>query len=287
MNPDQVAAELIRIADQIDADELPSRSSIASSLWAVLSRTATDKSLAKGLADSLSRSILELFPSGTFEDQLYDTHEEGKGYHAGLVSFGLKPAAWGNAQLIGGILVRATYSPKVVKSESPEPGTPEHKAWLDKGGHSKLQGGEAEVATLSAGYYNKKLGGGVSEWKELGEAIFTVSKTEEVLGFELDSPEKVKAGIDAIVDEVLKNPPDGSSSARRVRSQSPLQSFKKFLEYLWQEGRNWYTKDELNELARNVPKKTVGELQEKLRLRGLSMRTAGASPLTDRPDYGV
>jgi hypothetical protein len=289
MTPDFLVAELVRIAAAIDASRSPSRSRVLHAVAGLCARTATDKSLAKALADQLSSAVLALFPSGTFQDKLFDTHEEGKRFLNGSVSFGLRPMAFENAGIVGGILITASYSPQVIRSDSPEPETPEHKAWMESGGNKSLKGGETEIAEVSARYYNKNEGGGTGDSVPIGSAIFSVSKTEDVEGLELDDPSKLSSAVNSIIDGVLKDPPEGSRSKNRVknftreRANSPYANLKKFINYLYEEGRKTFTGPEVKEIARWT-NKPESDILDFLRKRNLSM---ASSPLSERRDYGA
>lgn len=212
MSPDQLSSELRLIAAGLEGPGSPSLSGLILELRRVVRRVSTDRSLAEAIREAILPQILALFPSGTFEDKLYDTHEAGKGFRPGYVSFAIKPTSWSGRGLVGGILVRGTYSPKVLRSTAPEPGTPEHKEWVKAGGHPGLKGGEVETLDLAAGYYNKMKGGSLDRVEDLGGALVEVGKTEEVTRLELADPASAKAGIDRIVESVLQDPPEGALS---------------------------------------------------------------------------
>lgn len=239
---------------------------------------ATDRSLAESIREEMLPKILALFPSGYFEDKLYDTGESGKGFRPGYVSFGLKPMAWSDKGLIGGILVRGTYPSQTVKSQAPEPNTPEWKKWKDAGGNPSLEGGEAEVVELRAGYYNKTKGGSFSRDQDLGQATFTIDQFEEIQDFELADPDGLRAAVTEVVDDVLRDPPEEavSKSKRVQRQKSPYSSLKKFLHHLMDEGRNTFRMDEVRALVQFTGK-SEREIMEWLRKRNLSVERAKAA----------
>ena len=233
---------------------------------------ATDRSLAESIREALLPKILNRFPSGYFEDKLYDTNEGGKGFRPGYVSFGLRPMAWSDKGLIGGILVRGEYPAQTVQSRAPEPGTPEWKGWADAGGNPTLKGGEAAVVDLEAGYYNKKSGGSFSREEGLGQATFTIDEVEAVQELELSDPDGMKAAIENIVGDVLRSPPvEAVSKSKAVqRQKSPYSSLKKFLQYLSDEGRTVFYDKEVKALSQFTGK-GGREITDWLRKRGLSL----------------
>ena len=232
---------------------------------------STDRSLAENIREALLPKILELFPSGYFEDKLYDTSEGGKGYKSGYVSFGLKPMAWANKGLIGGILIRGVYSPKVIKSKSPETNTPEWSDWEKSGGNPDLEGGETEVMELKAGYYNKTKGGAVSRVQDLGEVLFSISKMETVEEVDIGNASNIISSIEEIVNDVLQDPPEEAVSKNKsvIKKNSPYSSLKKFLHYLMDEGRRSFRPDEVKAITQFTDK-NEREIVEWLRKRGLT-----------------
>jgi hypothetical protein len=228
---------------------------------------ATNQSLAFEIREKLLQAILTLFPSGYFEDKLYDTHESGKGFRPGYVSFALKPLAWSNNDLIGGILVRGEYPAAAVRSTSPESGTPEYKLWVESGGNEGLQGGSAEIIKLTAGYYNKKASGSFQLEEPLGDAAFTITNLEEVEEVELNDPEQVKGGIETITQGVLKNPPDLAISHEKKAKMNVYTSLKKFIQFLRDEGRQSVKPSEIKLLADSTGQNLI-KLEEKLKAIG-------------------
>lgn len=231
---------------------------------------ATNQSLAYEIREKLLKEILAAFPSGYFEDKLYDTHESGKGFRPGYVSFALKPLIWSNNDLIGGILVRGEYPSAAVRSTSPEPGTPEFKQWAEQGGNENLQGGSAEVIELVAGYYNKKASGSFQMPETLGEATFTINNLEEVEELELSQPEAVKKGMEAITQSVLKNPPDLAISHRKKVKNNQYTSLRKFVQYMRDENRRKLKESEIKLLADSTGQNLI-KLTEKLKNLGFSV----------------
>lgn len=245
-------------------------------------KISTDRSIAESIREALLPLILEQFPSGYFEDKLYDTHESGKGFRPGYVSFGLRPVSWTDKGLIGGCLVRGSYSSDIIKSNSPEQGTPEWKEWKESGGNSSLSGGEAGEIDLSVGYYNKSGQSSFSMGRSLGVATFTIDDFEEVEDMELSDPDGLQDGIESLVDEVLKSPPEGATSQSKsvLRKQSPYSSLRKFLFYLSDEGRSTFRPDEIKAISQFTGK-NEREITEWLNKRGLSpevMKAAARYP---------
>lgn len=241
---------------------------------------ATDRSLAESIREKLLPEILKLFPSGYFQDKLYDTGESGKGFRPGYVSFGLRPEAWNDRKLVGGILVRGTYPAKVIRSDSPEPNTPEWKEWA-KTGNPRLKGGEAEVIDLAAGYYNKNKGGEFDRERSLGEALFTIAKTEEVTELSISNPSSAKSAVESLVQDVIDDPPEGAESAGLIRSRSPYSSVRKFLQYLVDEDRRTFRRDEVNAVAQASGKRPE-DVMTFLRARGFSLESAPAKAASQR-----
>jgi hypothetical protein len=247
---------------------------------------ATDRSLAMEIRERLLPEIMAQFDSFFFQDQPYDTHAEGKGFRPGYVSFGLLPNSWKAKGLIGGILVRGTYPANALRSTAPESGTPEYDQWAEAGGNQTLKGKPAIIMDLTAGYYNKKAGGQVSEERSLGGAIFTIDELEEIDDFDLVDPAAVKSGIGDIEQEILKNPPDEArSKSRRVQqSLSPYTSVRKFRNYLGEEGRLQYTQKELDALHRETGE-SYPVLKDELRKRGVSLEAPKAASALHHPVY--
>lgn len=241
--------------------------------WRVV--IATDRSLAEAVRERLLPEILKLFPSGYFQDKLYDTGEAGKGFRPGYISFGLRPEAWTAKQLIGGILVRGTYDSKNVRSRSPEPNTPEYKEWEKAGGNPELKGGAAETVKLEAGYYNKIKGGSYDRSRSLGEIAFTIDELEHIDELELTDTGAVKSGLESLVQNVLDDPPEAAISAGAARSKSPYTSLKKFLHYLSDEGRRGFRMEEIEALSQFTGK-SKDEILSWLRSRGLSQEQRAA-----------
>jgi hypothetical protein len=233
---------------------------------------ATDRSLAEAIREKLLPEILSLFPSGYFQDKLYDTGEPGKGFRPGYVSFGLRPDAWNERQLIGGVLIRGTYPSSAIRSNSPEPNTPEWKEWA-KNGNPRLKGGEAESIKLEAGYYNKTKGGTFDRARSLGDALFTISKTEMIEELVLANPPSVKSALESLVQDIIDDPPEGAESAGLTRSKSPYSTMKKFLNYLVDEDRRTFRRNEIDAVSQSTGKKPE-DIMTFLRARGFSLDKA-------------
>lgn len=231
---------------------------------------ATNQSLAYEIREQILKKILSLFPSGTFEDKLYDTNEGGKGFRPGYVSFALKPLVWSNNDLIGGILIRCTYPSNVVKSDSPESNSPEYKLWKEQGGNKGLVGGGDEIINLEAGYYNKKSSGSFQREQALGDAIFTINNLEEISELELSDEQTVQSGIDAIVQDVLKDPPELAISHERKVKNNQYTSLRKFVDYIRNEGRNKVKPSEIKLLSDSTGQNLI-KLTDKLKNLGISV----------------
>lgn len=233
---------------------------------------ATNQSLALEIRNKLLAKILELFPASEFDDKLYDTHEAGKGYRPGYVSFALKPMDWANNDLIGGILIRGEYPSTVLKSNSPQRGPDgEYDAWMDAGGNQNLKGGTVEVMELEAGYYNKKTAGNFQREMSLGQATFVVDNFEKVLELEFSDSSAVRKGIETIIADVMKNPPDDAISHRKKGKDNPFTSVTKFIKKLKAEGKDKITRAEAKQLAEATGENLI-KLTEKLRNVGIVVR---------------
>ncbi|HED38428.1 MAG TPA: hypothetical protein ENI76_09340 [Ignavibacteria bacterium] len=229
---------------------------------------SNNASLARSIRNKLLPEILSLFPTDYFDSRLYDTGDTGKGFHPGYVSFGLKPAVWLDKNLIGGILVQARYDPTMIRSNSPEPGSIEWKDWEESGGNFALKDWEVGIIELQIGYYNKRIGGSISMLHHLGEVLFTIDEFENIQDIEIQDIELVKSEIEHLVDDILIDPPEEAMSVD-MKSHDQYHSLKKFLYFLNNENRTYFSNDELSELVKNTNKNKFDILRW-LRLRGLS-----------------
>lgn len=245
---------------------------------------STDRSLAESIREALLPKILGLFPSGYFEDKLYDTSESGKGFKPGYVSFGLKPMAWTNKGLIGGVLIRGTYSPKVIRSKSPETNTSDWMEWEKAGGNPNLSGGETEAIDLVAGYYNKTKGGSFSRERALGDVLISVSKLEEIEDIDIVDDAKIVSAMEEIVNDVLQDPPEEAISKNKsvMKKKSPYSSLKNFLHHLMDDGRRSFRPDEVKAISQFTGK-TDKEIVEWLRKRNLTYDAEAKRAATSYP----
>lgn len=233
---------------------------------------ATNQSLALEIRNKLLAKILSLFPESEFDDKLYDTHESGKGFRPGYVSFALKPMDWVNNDLIGGILIRGEYPSVVVKSTSPEKGADEdYEKWVESGGNQGLKGGAVEVIELQAGYYNKKSSGSFQREQDLSQATFSIDSLENILDLELSDESKVRRALETIISDVLKNPPDLAISHRKKEKDNNFSSVAKFVKSLKEAGKNRVSEAEARQLA-EATGENYFKLVERLRNVGISVR---------------
>lgn len=290
----------------------------------IADETASQRDLSVDLRECLHHGInkkpgiINLFPSGYFEDKMYDTSDLGKGIRAGYVSFGLRPDVFNTKELIGGILIRGTYDPSVIKSDAPDAEDPAHKEWVTKGGNPELKASPVEVIDLEACYYNKRGGGGAKREGEgeregegqlpgkappveaiaedviiseggiysntccsLGEALFQVDKFEKVIDCDLSDPNKVKSCIEGIVNGIIKNPPEGAKRKKTTRRVDHYESPRSFINYLGDEGRNTYTADEIRMIAQRrdrVPSEIERMVKNEGRAIGVQRDPTSAFP---------
>lgn len=264
MEPAELSFRLRQMASAIDASNRPSLSLFMHDLRGVL--TATDKTIALKVREALVRQINQVLP-GAFEGP-WDTNPEGKGWRAGYISFGLKPAGWSQAGLIGGVQFRCQYDLKEFKSEEPEPGEPGAQGFK----HSK--GGGVFTLQIEAGYYNHKLEGSYSEARPLGSATVMVDEKENVVteagkeAVELSDPAGLKSGVVDLIKSIEKDPPEAAKGAAlRKKGQAPTGSSKSLMEWLDKQGRDTVYRSELEALARAMSGKSgrpYGQVLEKV-----------------------
>ena len=199
-------------------------------------REATDRSFAESIRNLLVEEIHRQMPN-VFEIDLYDTNPRGKGFAAGYVSFGLRPMAWMDADLIGGILVKGNYDEKNFRSEKPE----DQPEWA---GHSK--GHSYVTVSVQGGYYNKLRDGGVKNPREIGELNVLVAKDESL---ELVDVDNMVSAFQDIIKSVVSNPPEEALSAARKRLPG---NPKAMIRWLSEQGRNSIKQSEIDYLAKKI-----------------------------------
>lgn len=223
---------------------------------------ATDRSLAEDLREHLFAAVSNAVTPGSIEGKWHDTAEKGKGFRPGYVSFGVRPLLWDSKGINGTILIWGQYDPPI-KTESPEPNTPEFKEFEQGGGNPDTDG-LSQFMELHAGYYFKQPSGKLTRLEreeqettenpefsqDLGGAEFLLNKLEQVVELVLNKPAWVREGVDKIIEAVAKNPPEGAMTKNKAKKKqlSPYSSLRKFLVYLNDAGRNEYYKDEVDAL---------------------------------------
>jgi hypothetical protein len=212
---------------------------------------STDKSLAKEIRDKLFDEVATAVGADVLRGEYFDTNEEGKGWKPGSVSFAVKPSDW-YGRFNGGILVQCTFDRKQLKSEAPEAGTPEYDAWLKAGGNPALKGSPAIDGQLQGGYYNKSPSGGVDEWTDLGEVLFTVDQAEDITDIDLVDPGATKAGFEEIVRRIETDPPEGALTSKQKSRTNQYKNVKRFRDWLVTQGRDWYSQAELERLHKET-----------------------------------
>ena len=258
MEPSELSAHLRQIASYVDASRRPSLSLVASRLAAAV--LATDRSLSETVGKSLAAQVAKLMPE-EFNGETYDTADKGKGFKGGYVSWAMDPNTWENAGIIGGILFMCRYNPEEFKSEAPEGGYGGEDA-----GHSK---GEAVITlTMTAGYYNKTLGGGVDGAADLGTCTVMLDSKEQVVEASIDDESKFEKGVTDLIRKVNDSPPDEAVSAsRRRKSMPPTTSEKTLLQWLVKQNRTDVKRTEINDLVRSMSKRTgepAGQVLERV-----------------------
>lgn len=251
MSPEELSSELVAIADGIDESENPSKSAVAADLLrlAAMLKIANPQTLAANVRDRIWKEIIDLTSATTWDmsagngSGLFDTNVEiGKGRVEGFVSFGAKPMVWTNAGIIGGILFRFRYSPKIL----PQKGTTDYEEWMSGSvlPHNIIDVGEL----LDCGYYNKTAGGGVDVYKptSFGDAIFEIDVNEMVIDWQWNNPSATKRAIQNVIDDILQHPPLGavSQNKRMQQKRNPYTSIIKFVRFLTDQQRNKFYKDE-------------------------------------------
>ena len=239
-SPDSISESLERIASYIDASDRVSLSRVKSAILRIL--IATDRSLALTVRNLLVENIQRLVP-GEFEEQLYDTNPEGKGFRPGYVSFAFKPVTWDNADIIGGMLFRCTYDSDLFRSESPE------KPDTNWKGHSK--GGAILDMNLEVGYYNKTSEGSYSDAHQLGAVTVIFDANENVTDFEFTDSAAIVSGIKGLIQDIEQDPPAVAQSvAFKKRSRPPTTSPAALLKFLNKTNRQEVGQSEIEALAR-------------------------------------
>lgn len=258
MEPSELSARLRQIASYVEASGSPSLRLVSSRLAAMV--LATDRSLSEAVGKALAEQVAKLMPE-EFSGATYDTADKGKGFKGGYVSWAMDPNTWENAGIIGGILFMCRYNPEEFKSESPEGEGSE-----DWQGHSK---GEAAITlTMTAGYYNKTLGGGVDGSVSLGTCTILLDAKEKVMEAAIDDESAFETGVTELIRRVNESPPDEAVSAsRRRKSMPPTTSEKTLIQWLTQQNRTDVKRTEINDLVRSMSKRTgepAGQVLEKV-----------------------
>jgi len=256
MEPSDLSAHLRQIALYIDGSDSPSVRRVATRVAAAL--IATDRSLSESIGKALASQVAALMPE-EFSGETYDTSDRGKGFKGGYVSWAMDPNTWENAGIIGGILFMCRYDPEDFSSEAPEG----DEDWQ---GHSK---GEAAVTlTMTAGYYNKTLGGGVDGSMDLGTCTVLLDAKERVVEASIDDESAFESGVTDLIRKINESPPDEAVSAsRRRKSLPPTTSEKTLLQWLVKQNRTEVNRTEINDLVRSMSKRTgepAGQVLEKV-----------------------
>jgi len=241
VEPLELCAHLERLASYVDGSPSPSASLLASRLAAAL--VATDRTLSEAIGKRLAEQVAKLMPS-EFDGGTYDTSDRGKGFKDGYVSWGQKPNTWEAADLIGGILFRCSYDPEEFQSEAPEEGG-------DWQGHSK---GEAAVTlNVTAGYYNKRYGGGVKDEVPLGTCTVLLDAKEQIMEAEIDDPSSFKDGVMGLIQKIHSSPPDEALSEGRKRKSMPaITSPVALLRWLNKNNMTEVNRSDINALVKNM-----------------------------------
>lgn len=246
MQPNDLSLELRSIAFAIDQGmtSASARSAVACLIL------ATDRSLSVSIRDALMAEFEKLVP-GQFVK--YDTKEEGKGFRAGYVSFGIVPAEWKAAGLIGGILIQCDYNAKDFRSEAPENAGDDFQ-------HSK--GGGTVELTMTGCYYSHAKGNKCDPDTAVGVVPLSgadvyVDAKEKVFSVELVDADMTKAGLQSIVKDIIANPPDYAKSEKLKRKDNvPTSSPQALQKWLTQNGRSDVGQSELEALARAISNRT-------------------------------
>lgn len=239
-NPDDISSALRKIASYIDISKNVSLSTIKNVIVRVL--IATDRSLAFTIRNLLIENIQKLIP-GEFEETLYDTNPEGKGFRPGYVSFAFKPVTWGNADIIGGMLFKCIYDSNLFRSELSEKPDPNWK------GHSK--GGAILDMNLEVGYYNKTSEGSYGNAHQLGAVTIIFDANENITDFEFINTAHIVSGIKELIQNIEQDPPAvAQSAAFKKRSRPPTTSPIALLKFLNKTNRQEVGKSEIESLAR-------------------------------------
>lgn len=258
MEPSELSARLRQIASYVDTSRRPSLRFVRSTLAAAV--LATDRSLSEAVGKALAAKVAQLMPE-EFNGETYDTADKGKGFKDGYVSFAMDPNTWESAGIIGGILFMCRYNPADFKSEAPEGEGAD--AWQ---GHSK---GEAVVTlTMTAGYYNKTLGGGVDGSTPLGTCTVMLDAKEQVVEADIDDTTQFEKGVTELIRRINESPPDEAVSAsRRRKSMPPTTSEKTLIQWLTKQNRTDVKRTEINDLVRSMSKRTgepAGQVLERV-----------------------
>lgn len=232
-----------------------------------VTREATDRSFAESIRNVLVAEIHKQLP-GKFDPELYDTNPQGKGYAAGYISFALKPSDWKAADLIGGILFRCIYDTEDFRSEKPEGDA----SWM---GHSK--GKNFVEIPVEAGYYNKRLGGGLTNPTYLGDIEVLVMEDEST---KVSSIDNMAREIESIIAGVIADPPAAAIKPKKMKpSAPPTSSPQAMLKWLNEQNRNVVMQSEIDLMARQKNPEAPGtaklELERWFQSRGISVDKTG------------
>ncbi len=271
ISPEKLSGLLQKISSYIESESKPDLGFVRSNLASTLYITAASQDFALDIREACFKEIQKALP-GEFSGDLFDTHLEGKGFADGYVSFALKPQSWISADILGGILISAEYSLNEYKSSSPkrtDPARKQHK-------------GDSTAVTLelSAGYYNKKLDGGIDEDSilNLGQAIALVDENDDVVEFELDNINLVKKQLSELIQSIIKEPPAVAKSNKLKKfspgSPSPTTSIADFLK--WAENNN-PTQSEVRSLAQAIADRSGKTVQDVEKAVIMKLRAAGFS----------
>lgn len=242
-NPNIIVGSLNELADYIDMHHSPRISAVKQALFRIL--LATDRTLSVSIRDALVTEIARIVP-GEFGGEIYDTNPAGKGFRPGYISFGLKPQTWEAADIIGGILFMCEYDPSLFRSESPDPQSPNHAKWQGRSQNEDI----IELENIEIGYYNKKIGGKVSDKISLGKVGVLIDAKEQVISIIIEHEAGFAEGVKNLIQEIKNDPPAvAQSEAFKKRNRSPTESPKALLTWLNRTNRQDVGKSEIEALA--------------------------------------
>jgi hypothetical protein len=245
-SPDKISESLNKLASYIDLHHSPRLATVKQALYRIL--LATDRTLSVSVRDALVSEITKIVP-GEFGSEVYDTNLAGKGFHPGYISFGLKPLTWEAADIIGGILFMCEYDPSLFRSESPDPQDPNNAKWQGRSKNEDM----IELENVEIGYYNKKIGGKVSDKITLGKVGILIDAKEQVTSIIIENEAGFAEGIKNLIQEIKNDPPAvAQSEAFKKRNRSPTESPKALLTWLNRTNRQDVGKSEIESLAKSM-----------------------------------